>query len=199
MTKSGSNTLSGARVGVQPRRRAAGAQLLRAADQPKPELKQNQFGAAFGGPLMRNRLFGFGYYEGYRNDSGITRTSSCCRRRSARGDFSGGAAIRDPLTGLPFAGNIIPADRISPAAAQLLSDFVPLPNSAGNRYIVSPTVNDVRDQFGVRFDYPARRAASRSSAATCAAIPSARRRRSSPPSISARWRRCRTAWSRTTS
>ncbi|MEO8680631.1 MAG: TonB-dependent receptor, partial [Vicinamibacterales bacterium] len=31
--------------------------------------------------------------------------------------------------------------------------FVPLPNSAGNRYIVSPTVNDVRDMFGGRFDY----------------------------------------------
>ena len=36
---------------------------------------------------------------------------------------------------------------------KLLADFVPLPNSPGNRYIVSPTVNDVRDQFGMRFDY----------------------------------------------
>ena len=34
-----------------------------------------------------------------------------------------------------------------------MTEFVPLPNSPGNRYIVSPTVNDVRDQFGVRFDY----------------------------------------------
>ena len=48
-----------------------------------------------------------------------------------------------------------PAPRIRrPApAAQLLQEFVPLPNSPGNRYIVSPTVSDVRDQFGIRFDY----------------------------------------------
>ncbi len=30
---------------------------------------------------------------------------------------------------------------------------MPLPNSPGNRYIISPTVNDVRDQYGARFDF----------------------------------------------
>ena len=103
---------------------------------------------------MRNRLFGFGYYEGYRNDSGITKNVVVLSEAQRRGDFSAVATpIRDPLTGLPFPGNVIPADRISPQATQLLNDFVPLPNSPGNRYIVSPTVNDDRDQFGMRFDY----------------------------------------------
>ncbi len=123
------------------------------ATQLKPELKQNQFGAAFGGPLMRNRLFAFGYYEGYRNDSGITQNILVLSAAQRAGDFSGGAAIRDPLTGQPFAGNVIPTARISPVATQLLNDFVPLPNAAGNRYIASPTVSDSRDQYGIRFDY----------------------------------------------
>ncbi|MGC4081293.1 MAG: hypothetical protein QM736_04050, partial [Vicinamibacterales bacterium] len=52
-------------------------------------------------------------------------------------------AIRDPLTGQPFLGNVIPTGRLDPAALKLLNDFVPLPNSAGNRYIVAPTVKDI--------------------------------------------------------
>ena len=153
VTKSGSNTMSGA-VWEFNRSDALNARNYFAPQtQAKPELKQNQFGGAFGGPLMRNRLFVFGYYEGYRNDSGITQNILVLSEAQRRGDFSGGAAIRDPLTGQPFPGNIIPANRISSVATRLLTEFVPLPNSAGNRYIVSPTVNDARDQFGVRFDY----------------------------------------------
>ncbi|HYB96779.1 MAG TPA: TonB-dependent receptor [Vicinamibacterales bacterium] len=153
VTKSGSNTLSGA-VWEFNRDDALNARNYFAPQtQPKPELKQNQFGASLGGPVVRNTLFAFGFYEGYRNDSGITQNVLVLSQAQRNGDFSGGAPIRDPLTGQPFPGNIIPAARISPAAAKLLNDFVPLPNAAGNRYIVSPTVKDVRDQFGVRLDY----------------------------------------------
>ncbi len=152
VTKSGSNTLTGSLWEFNRDDALNARNYFAPQTQAKPELKQNQFGAAFGGPLLRNRLFGFGYYEGYRNDSGITQNILVPSQAQRDGDFSAGAAIRDPLTGQPFAGNLIPASRISPAAAQLLRDFVPLPNSAGNRYITSPTVTDTRDQFGVRFD-----------------------------------------------
>ncbi len=153
VTKSGSNTISGAVWEFNRNDAMQARNYFAPQTQPKPELKQNQFGGALGGPVLRNRLFGFGFYEGYRNDSGITQNILVLSGAQRNGDFSGGAAIRDPLTGQPFPGNVIPANRISAPAAQLLRDFVPLPNSPGNRYIVSPTVNDVRDQFGVRFDY----------------------------------------------
>ena len=152
VTKSGSNTVSGAAWEFNRNDALNSRNYFAPQTQAKPELKQNQFGAAFGGPLMRNRLFGFGYYEGYRNDSGTTTNVVVLSEAQRRGDF-GSTAIRDPLTGQPFTGNIIPSNRISPAATQLLNDFVPLPNSPGNRYIVSPTISDSRDQFGVRFDY----------------------------------------------
>ena len=83
-------------------------------------------------------MFGFGYYEGYRNTSGNTHEH---RRRSPTRSApatSAATAIRDPLTGLPFPGNVIPADRIDPSALQLLDEFVPRANSGGNRYIASP-------------------------------------------------------------
>lgn len=154
VTKSGGNTVSGAAWEFNRDDALQARNYFAPQNQPKPELKQNQFGASLGGPLLRNRLFGFGYYEGSRNDSGITQNILVLSDAQRRGDFSAQAAvIRDPLTGLAFPGNVIPAGRISPAAAKLLNDFVPQPNSPGNRYIVSPTVNDVRDQFGARFDY----------------------------------------------
>ena len=38
---------------------------------PKSKLKQHQFGGSFGGPLLRDRAFIFGSYEGYRLDAGV--------------------------------------------------------------------------------------------------------------------------------
>jgi outer membrane receptor protein involved in Fe transport len=154
VTKSGTNTLSGAVWEFNRDDSRQARNFFAPADQPKPVLTQNQFGASLGGPLVRNRFFGFGYYEGYRNKSGITNNVIVLSEAQRRGDFSATATpILDPLTGQAFPGNIIPSNRISPEATRLLNDFVPLPNSPGNRYIVSPTVQDDRDQFGTRFDY----------------------------------------------
>jgi outer membrane receptor protein involved in Fe transport len=121
-------------------------------DQAKPKLKQNQFGFSLGGPLVQNRVFGFGYYEGFRNTSGNTQNFVVLSDEQRTGNF-GTTTIRDPLTGLPFPNNTIPANRIDPVAARLIQEFVPRANSGANRYIVSPDTTDNRDQFGMRFDY----------------------------------------------
>jgi hypothetical protein len=118
----------------------------------KPELKQNQFGGSIGGPLMKNRVFVFGYYEGFKNTRGTTSTQVVLTEAQRSGDFSGGTAVRDPLTGQPFPGNVIPASRISPIATRLLNDFIPLPNTTGNRFTQSPNVKDTRHQVGARGD-----------------------------------------------
>jgi hypothetical protein len=41
------------------------------ADQPRPTLKQNQFGLAFGGPIKKEKLFFFGSYQGTRQENGL--------------------------------------------------------------------------------------------------------------------------------
>ena len=119
----------------------------------KPALKQNQFGGAFGGPIANNRLFMFSYFEGFKNRQGVTDTRTVLSAAQRTGDFSGGAAIKDPVAGLPFAGNVIPAGRISPIAKKILDQYIPLPNSPANRSVRSPDVEDTRGQFGTRLDY----------------------------------------------
>ena len=98
---------------------------------------------------MRNRLFGFGYYEGHRNTSGVTQNFVVLSDAQRTGSF-GSTTINDPVTGQPFPGNQIPQDRIDPAAAQLISEFVPRANTGANRYVISPDVVDDRDQLGMR-------------------------------------------------
>jgi hypothetical protein len=55
------------------------------------------------------------------------------------GNFAGGAAIRDPDTGQPFPGNMIPANRIDPNATILINSFYPLPNRSGAQNFVHNT------------------------------------------------------------
>lgn len=120
----------------------------------KPALKQNQFGAAAGGPVIRNRAFTFNYVEGFKNRQGTTDTRTVLSAAQRAGDFSSvAAAVRDPLTGVQFPGNVIPANRINPIAARILEQYIPLPNSTANRVIRSPDVEDTRQMFGTRLDF----------------------------------------------
>src|SRR5204862_1421767 len=74
--------------------------------------------------------------------------------RQRAGDFSEFAVtIVDPLTGLPFAGNIIPASRIDPIATTLLKRF-PAPNAdptalGGNRNFstATPQIRNFREEL----------------------------------------------------
>ncbi len=154
VTKSGANRVNGSAWEFNRDDALQARNFFAPSTQAKPELKQNQFGGAVGFPIVQNRLFGFGYYDGFRNRTGTLQNLAVFSDAQRRGDFSAvAAAIRDPLTGLPFPGNVIPANRLDPAAQKLLNDFVPLPNAANNRYIVAPTVRDDRDQVGLRLDY----------------------------------------------
>jgi hypothetical protein len=94
-----------------------------------PNKSENQnFGASMGGRLLRNRTFFFGTFERLditRVESpGTTATVPSAAFRN--GDFSAvSTAVIDPQTGQPFPGNRIPAGRINPVAAALLTTFFP--------------------------------------------------------------------------
>jgi hypothetical protein len=152
VTKSGTNQLHGVAWEFNRDDALQARNYFAPQNQPKPKLTQNQFGGSLGGALVQNRLFGFGYYEGHRQTSGVTQNFVVLTDAQRTGNF-GSTTIINPLTGQPFPNNQIPPERIDPAAAQLIDDFVPRANSGSNRYIVSPDVVDNRDQFGTRFDF----------------------------------------------
>jgi Carboxypeptidase regulatory-like domain/TonB-dependent Receptor Plug Domain/TonB dependent receptor-like, beta-barrel len=120
------------------------------AGQPKPTNKQNQFGGNLGGAVVKNRMFFFGDYEGTRIQQGVLRTGTVMTPAQKAGVFS--TAIRDPLTGLPFPNNTIPASRIDPVAANIAA-LLPDPNTTGsNNFIRQPNVEDNSDRFLGRVD-----------------------------------------------
>ena len=130
----------------------------------KPENNQNQFGGNFGGPILKNRLFGFFNYEGTRIKQGVSRVSTVPLPNERIGDFSPETAaslglpayptIYDPTTGLPFADNKIPAGRIDTAVSGLMNLF-PLPNASGdlNNFARNALAQDNDDSYDGRIDY----------------------------------------------
>jgi carboxypeptidase family protein len=100
----------------------------------KAELSQHIFGATLGGPIVRNKVFFFGDYQGFIRERPFEEVRTVASEAWRAGDFSGvGVTIRDPRTGQPFPGNMIPANRFSPIARAVLANqaLYPLPNRAG--------------------------------------------------------------------
>jgi hypothetical protein len=98
---------------------------------PKAERKQHIFGGTLGGPLQKDKWFIFGDYQGTRFNAPGSETASVAPAEWRAGNLAGiGSTVRDPLTGQVFAGNQIPAGRISPVARALLGNtsLYPLPN-----------------------------------------------------------------------
>ena len=115
--------------------------------------KRNTFGGSAGGPIWKDHVFLFGDYQGLRENTPLNAQQLTVPTAAMRqGDFSkllgtgltsaptivpagvtttvvdGG--IYDPITGQQFPGNIIPQNRLNPAAVNYLNAY-PLPNAPG--------------------------------------------------------------------
>jgi hypothetical protein len=113
----------------------------------KSGFKRHQFGGNIGGPIHKDRTFFFVNYEGLRQASASVSTFTVPLPEWREGNFSNlknsagqPIIVYDPLTTKPdpanpgrytrdpFAGNIIPPDRINPVARNLMR-YWPLPNT----------------------------------------------------------------------
>lgn len=119
----------------------------------KPEYRQNQFGGTLGGPILKNKLFLFGSFDGTRIRSGTSAISTVPTAAERTGDFSKIRNIFDPLTTVGtgaamtrqmFPGDVIPKARWDPLFPALLALY-PAPVTAGivfNYYFSAADRND---------------------------------------------------------
>lgn len=119
----------------------------------KPKLIRNQFGFALGGPIIKNKTHFFGSYQGTTIRQQIIFNSPTVSPAFLRGDFSAlSRQIRDPLTGQPFSGNVIPEDRFS-SAAKFFFPYILLPNSPSNRFTAVASLPNNNYEYTARIDH----------------------------------------------
>jgi hypothetical protein len=119
-------------------------------------------GGTISGPIVKDKLFYFGSWEGTwerENYSSLFTVPTAAQRT---GDFSGySTTIYNPSSGnsagkgrTPFPNNVVPASLISPIAQQLQA-LIPLPNQPGtsSNYFSSGTQVLNRNNFDVKVDW----------------------------------------------
>jgi hypothetical protein len=118
-------------------------------DGSKPPLRRNQYGGTIGGPLVQNKAFFFGDFEGFRQDKKSTTFSTLPTAAQNSGILS--VDIRDPRSGITYpAGTQIP---MTAFARQVLGGL-PAPNIAGaaNNYSTVQDFTNDTDKAGGKID-----------------------------------------------
>jgi hypothetical protein len=136
-------------------------------------LRWNNFGGTFGGPIKRDKLFFFADYQGQRFDTPTSvSAASLLTAQERAGDFSqllnpaltnkGAIQLYNPYAvgvngqRVPFAGNIIPQNLLSPAATKIVtSQYYPTANNGllVNNYLYSTHTALNGDQGDAKVDW----------------------------------------------
>lgn len=167
-TKSGTNQFHGDLYEYLRNDKLDAKSLFDSPTVPKPPLRQNQFGAALGGPIVRNKTFFFFNYEGTRIRRSTTMRGRVPTDSEKNGDYSGQATLYDPATTVPdpsnpnkfvrtpFPGNVIPSTRFDPVY-DVAEKYWPEPNNpAGGinfNYLRTASEPDDTDQYNIRVDH----------------------------------------------
>ena len=162
ITKSGTNQFHGSLFEYHDDQHLKARNFFQAPGTDKPTSIYNNYGGTIGGPILKNKLFFFYSFDGTRQRQGQNGTFSVPTSDLKAGNFAAsGTTIYDPNTGnpdgtlrTPFAGNLIPANRITDQAKKIQA-YYPDPNAAGalNNWNGSETPLFNRDYNDVKLNY----------------------------------------------
>jgi len=128
----------------------------------KPDYNQNQFGATFGAPIIKDRTFFFGSWQSLRSVEEAPQLATVPTLNQRNGIFS--TAIYDPNSTVanpngsgyvrtPFPNNTIPSSLWDPVSTKLLALY-PLPNLTGaSNFFSDQDERLANDQYNFRLDH----------------------------------------------
>jgi Carboxypeptidase regulatory-like domain/TonB-dependent Receptor Plug Domain len=118
----------------------------------KPTLERNQYGFAFGGPIVKNKAFFFGDYERYSQTRQVLSYYTIPTPAQRQGILS--VNVRNPMTGEVYpAGTPIPMTSL----AQKVLSGIPDPTRPGtsNNYDIAQSFENLTDKYNAKADFQA--------------------------------------------
>ncbi|MEE8350519.1 MAG: TonB-dependent receptor [Acidobacteriota bacterium] len=115
-----------------------------------PEFKRNQFGFTLGGPIIKDKTFFFGSYEGLRDRLTVSNTATVLDENARQGIFPNGIFNE-------FTGQVVNQIDVSPAIQPYLDTF-PLPNGknfgdGSAEFVFSNPIPTDEDYFMLKIDH----------------------------------------------
>jgi hypothetical protein len=149
--RSGTNEVHGSVYAFLRNTRLNAVGFFRPGGGVKPTLQRNQFGAAFGGPFIKNRLFYFADYEGVRHIQKTLFIASIPNMRDRAGVLP--VTVVNPLTNEIFpAGTPV---RMIPFAQKVLSELPPVAQGtvrSNNYQVLRLNPRQFADKYDAKLD-----------------------------------------------
>ena len=162
VSASGTNRIHGEVLEFN-RSRGTGAKEYFGGLLPRPPYSRNEYGGNLSGPIFiphlyngKDRSFFFFAYEGFHLSQSNNINSQQPTTAERSGDFSAfTTTIVNPLTGVPFTGNVIPSGMFNQVDVKLQNLLFPTPTTTGtgvNTFELVPYTSHA-DRYSIRLDH----------------------------------------------